>query len=40
MAIIDWANKLNYSIDALVIGAFLDTSAVAVWTDRRSGSRS
>jgi len=31
MLLIDWANKLNYSIDALVIGAFLDTSAVAVW---------
>jgi O-antigen/teichoic acid export membrane protein len=31
MAVIDWANKLNYSIDALVIGAFLNTTAVAVW---------
>jgi O-antigen/teichoic acid export membrane protein len=31
MAVIDWANKLNYSVDALVIGAFLNTSAVAVW---------
>src|SRR4029077_13056980 len=31
MALIDWANKLNYSVDALVIGAFLNTSAVAVW---------
>src|SRR5262249_36821501 len=31
MALIDWANKLNYSVDALVIGAFLSTSAVAVW---------
>src|SRR5262249_52744424 len=31
MLLIDWANKLNYSIDALVIGAFLDTSAIAVW---------
>ena len=31
MLLIDWANKLNYSIDALVIGAFLDTSAVVVW---------
>jgi O-antigen/teichoic acid export membrane protein len=30
--LIDWANKLNYSVDALVIGAFLNTSAVAVWT--------
>ena len=31
MALIDWANKLNYSADALVIGAFMNTSAVAVW---------
>lgn len=31
MAVIDWANKLNYSLDALVIGAFLNTTAVAVW---------
>lgn len=31
MAIIDWANKLNYSVDALVIGAFMNTAAVAVW---------
>lgn len=31
MAVIDWANKLNYSVDALVIGAFMNTSAVAVW---------
>jgi len=31
MLLIDWANKLNYSIDALVIGAFLNTSAVAIW---------
>src|SRR5206468_2465591 len=30
--LIDWANKLNYSVDAIVIGAFLNTSAVAVWT--------
>jgi O-antigen/teichoic acid export membrane protein len=30
--LIDWANKVNYSVDALVIGAFLSTSAVAVWT--------
>lgn len=29
--IIDIANKLNYSTDAIVIGAFLGTSAVAVW---------
>jgi O-antigen/teichoic acid export membrane protein len=32
MLLIDWANKLNYSVDALVIGAFVNTSAVAVWT--------
>jgi O-antigen/teichoic acid export membrane protein len=32
MLLIDWANKLNYSVDAIVIGAFLSTSAVAVWT--------
>src|SRR5690349_9532609 len=29
--IIDLANKLNYSTDAVVVGAFLGTSAVAVW---------
>ena len=29
--IIDIANKLNYSTDAIVIGAFLGTSAVAIW---------
>ena len=32
IAIIDWANKLNYSIDAVVIGAFLSASAVTLWT--------
>jgi O-antigen/teichoic acid export membrane protein len=32
MLLIDWSNKLNYSVDAIVIGAFLSTSAVAVWT--------
>ena len=32
MLAIDCANKMNYSVDALVIGAFLNTSAVAVWT--------
>ena len=32
MLLIDWANKMNYSVDALVIGAFLSTSAVAIWT--------
>ena len=30
-AIIDWANKLNYQLDQIVIGAFLGSSAVAVW---------
>jgi len=32
MTIIDWANKLNYSIDAIVIGVMLGTGAVAVWS--------
>jgi O-antigen/teichoic acid export membrane protein len=32
MLVLDWSSKLNYSADALVIGAFLSTSAVAVWT--------
>jgi O-antigen/teichoic acid export membrane protein len=32
MLLLDWANKVNYSVDAIVIGAFLDTVAVAVWT--------
>jgi O-antigen/teichoic acid export membrane protein len=31
MAVIDWANKLNYSMDAVVIGAFLNMADVAVW---------
>jgi O-antigen/teichoic acid export membrane protein len=30
-SIIDWAHKLNYQIDQLVIGMFLGTGAVAVW---------
>ena len=29
--IIDWANKLNYSIDPLIIGIFLGPGPVAVW---------
>lgn len=29
--VIDWANKLNYQIDELVVGIFLGTAAVAVW---------
>ena len=32
ISIIDWSNKLNYSIDAFVIGAFLSPAAVAIWT--------
>jgi O-antigen/teichoic acid export membrane protein len=32
VAIIDWANKLNYSIDAIIIGAYLSASAVTLWT--------
>jgi len=32
VSIIDWSNKLNYSIDAIVIGAFVSSSAVALWT--------
>ncbi|MGE5358595.1 MAG: oligosaccharide flippase family protein [Bacteroidales bacterium] len=30
--LLDWANKINYSVDAIVIGGFLNTAAVAVWT--------
>jgi O-antigen/teichoic acid export membrane protein len=30
-SIIDWANKLNYQLDQLVIGAMLGSTAVAVW---------
>jgi O-antigen/teichoic acid export membrane protein len=32
VSIIDWSNKLNYSIDAVIIGAYLGASAVAIWT--------
>src|SRR5262249_27258894 len=32
IAIIDWANKLNYSIDAIIIGAYLSTAALTLWT--------
>jgi O-antigen/teichoic acid export membrane protein len=32
MFVLDWSAKLNYSSDTLVIGAMLDTTAVAVWT--------
>ncbi len=31
MFVIDWARKLNYAIDEVVIAAFLNTSAVAIW---------
>jgi O-antigen/teichoic acid export membrane protein len=30
--LIDWADKVNYSVDAIVIGMFLNTSAVALWS--------
>ena len=32
MVVLDWAAKLNYSADALVIGALLNTTSVALWT--------
>jgi O-antigen/teichoic acid export membrane protein len=32
MLALDWSAKLNYSSDTMVIGAMLDTTAVAVWT--------
>jgi O-antigen/teichoic acid export membrane protein len=32
ISILDWAQKLNYSADAIVIGAFMSSAAVAVWT--------
>lgn len=32
MLVLDWSAKLNYSADALVIGAFLNTAAIAAWT--------
>jgi len=32
MAVLDWSAKLNYSSDTMVIGATLDTTAVALWT--------
>ena len=31
MFVIDLANKLNYTTDTLVIGAFMNTAAVAIW---------
>src|SRR4029077_13479084 len=30
-SLIDWANKLSYQLDALVIGAFIGSGAVAIW---------
>lgn len=30
-SIINWANKLNYQMDQIVIGVFLGSAAVAVW---------
>ncbi|HEY7170302.1 MAG TPA: oligosaccharide flippase family protein [Vicinamibacterales bacterium] len=32
VSVMDWSSKLNYSIDALVIGAYLSPAAVALWT--------
>ena len=32
MMLIDWANRINYSVDVIVIGILLDTTAVAVWS--------
>jgi O-antigen/teichoic acid export membrane protein len=32
VSVMDWASKLNYSMDALVIGAYLSPAAVALWT--------
>jgi O-antigen/teichoic acid export membrane protein len=30
-ALIDWGNRLNYSLDSMVIGAFLGPAFVAIW---------
>lgn len=30
-SVIDWANKLNYDLDEIVIGVFLGSAPVAVW---------
>ena len=30
-AVIDWAYKLNYQLDGLIIGAFIGSAAVSVW---------
>jgi O-antigen/teichoic acid export membrane protein len=32
MIVLDWSAKLNYSSDTMVIGAMMNTTAVAVWT--------
>jgi len=32
MLVLDWSAKLNYSSDTIVIGAMMNTTAVAVWT--------
>jgi O-antigen/teichoic acid export membrane protein len=32
ISMIDWASKINYSADALIIGAFMPSAAVAIWT--------
>jgi O-antigen/teichoic acid export membrane protein len=31
IALIDWSNRLNFAMDTVVIGVFLNTSAVAMW---------
>ena len=30
-SLVDWANKLNYELDEIIIGVFLGTAPVAVW---------
>jgi O-antigen/teichoic acid export membrane protein len=32
ISIIDWSNKLNYSIDAVIIAAYMSSAAVTLWT--------
>lgn len=32
ISMIDWASKINYSADAMIIGAFMPSAAVAIWT--------
>ena len=32
MLVLDWSAKLNYSSDTILIGAMMDTTAVALWT--------